>query len=596
VTFSTLHGAKVAIRPALLIFFLVAGVLSVTLLPGGSVRAAPADVRVLVDVSGSMKKNDPHNLRAPAVRLLVGLLPDGSRAGVWLFGQGVQALVPVGQVDGAWRERAMRAAARIHSRGRFTDIGRALRTATDDWSGAEPAGNRHVILLTDGMVDVAKDPAVNARARAEVLGPVLAELSASGTRVHTVALSEHADHELLQELALATDAWYERTDDPEQLQRIFLRLFEKSARRDTLPLKENRFSVDASIEEMTLLVFHPAGGRATRVERPDGRAFGREDAPDDVSWAHEGGYDLITVLEPMQGEWRLLADEDPDNRVMVVTDLRLRVGPLPNNLIAGEPLTVTASLLQNDRPIVNPDFLELLEVHAVILPPGAQPRRVSLVDDGEGADATAGDGVFSLALKPPQTEGEHELVVRVDGRTFLREDRQTYNVLASAVIAKVRPLQGAAGAAIPGRYAATVTPRPEVLESSGFSAVARVTGPDGVSEVHPLAPTETGQWRVELADLAPGTDYAVVLEVEAVTRRGRSVTLRSGPYPVSGPPAKPGAAAEAPPAEEGASTLGVVAGLLGANLLMVAVGFAVWQVLRKRRLRLLAELTGSLSP
>ena len=37
------------------------------------------DVRVMIDISGSMKHNDPHNLRAPALRLLTGLLPKGAR-------------------------------------------------------------------------------------------------------------------------------------------------------------------------------------------------------------------------------------------------------------------------------------------------------------------------------------------------------------------------------------------------------------------------------------------------------------------------------------------------------------------------------------
>ena len=33
------------------------------------------DVRVVIDVSGSMKQNDPNDLRIPALNLLIGLLP-----------------------------------------------------------------------------------------------------------------------------------------------------------------------------------------------------------------------------------------------------------------------------------------------------------------------------------------------------------------------------------------------------------------------------------------------------------------------------------------------------------------------------------------
>ena len=63
-----------------------------------------ADVRILIDVSGSMKQNDPQNLRRPALRLLVGLLSSETRAGVWTFGQYVNMQIPLGQVDKAWKK------------------------------------------------------------------------------------------------------------------------------------------------------------------------------------------------------------------------------------------------------------------------------------------------------------------------------------------------------------------------------------------------------------------------------------------------------------------------------------------------------------
>ncbi|MEQ8661285.1 MAG: hypothetical protein RLW62_10740, partial [Gammaproteobacteria bacterium] len=54
---------------------------------------AAADVRILVDVSGSMKQNDPRNLRVPALRLVSELLPAGTTAGVWLFAEQASVLV-----------------------------------------------------------------------------------------------------------------------------------------------------------------------------------------------------------------------------------------------------------------------------------------------------------------------------------------------------------------------------------------------------------------------------------------------------------------------------------------------------------------------
>ena len=62
----------------LLLGFLVVSTISVSSV---AQEDAASDVRLVIDVSGSMKRNDPDNLRQPAVELLVELLPDGGKAG-----------------------------------------------------------------------------------------------------------------------------------------------------------------------------------------------------------------------------------------------------------------------------------------------------------------------------------------------------------------------------------------------------------------------------------------------------------------------------------------------------------------------------------
>ncbi|MDC3058749.1 hypothetical protein OA099_05285, partial [Litorivicinus sp.] len=63
---------------------IITGLITVTL--SMTATASPTDVRVLVDVSGSMKKADPKSVRGPATALLAALLPDQSQGGIWLFG------------------------------------------------------------------------------------------------------------------------------------------------------------------------------------------------------------------------------------------------------------------------------------------------------------------------------------------------------------------------------------------------------------------------------------------------------------------------------------------------------------------------------
>ena len=63
------------------------------------VSANPTDVRVLVDVSGSMKKADPKAVEGQRLLCSATLLPDQSQGGIWLFGSDVRQLVPYGPVD-----------------------------------------------------------------------------------------------------------------------------------------------------------------------------------------------------------------------------------------------------------------------------------------------------------------------------------------------------------------------------------------------------------------------------------------------------------------------------------------------------------------
>jgi len=262
-----------------------------------------SDVRLVIDISGSMKKNDPQNLRVPAVRLLTNLMPSGSQAGIWTFGQWVNNLLPVKTVDAAWQTQASNAASQINSLGAFTNIPDALVKAMDGWDGAADRP-RHIILLTDGVVDVSKDATENIKARQRLLDDILPKLKAAQAHVHTIALSRDADAELLGKIARETDALFEMVESADALNKVFLRIFEQSAPRDTVPLMDNKFTIDNAIEEFTLLVFK-SGPRTVQVQMPDGKKLGKEQAPEGWRWYSDARYDLISVSKrkPVSGVW-----------------------------------------------------------------------------------------------------------------------------------------------------------------------------------------------------------------------------------------------------------------------------------------------------
>ena len=488
---------------------------------------APADVRVLIDISGSMRQNDPKNLRRPALRMLVGLLQPGTQAGVWTFARWVNMLVPHGEVDAAWKQRAISLSEQIASPGQFTNIEEALDRATRSWEGGAGDGQpRDLVLLTDGMVDVSKDAAENAASRARVLDRLLPRIKAAGARIHAVALSDRADHELLQQLAAATDGWYEQVDSADDLQRVFLRLFEKVSQPDGVPLADNRFQVDRSIHEATVLAFRGSDAQPTRLHAPDGTVFAGSDLPAGVAWYRDQGYDLITISDPAPGEWRLEADVDPDNRVMVVTDLRLDTSDLPNRLAVGESLPISAWLTNKGQVVDRRAFLDLVHMLAET---GSDAGVVTqeMSDDGEGGDEQAGDGRYGARLQGTEVRDALTLRVRAESSTFMREKHLVFKVVAPADL---------------------------TVADSGQGAEARLTVDRGLlPEVRAVTLWQTdpqGQ-RVELSTTAGADDvwtaplqdaaWPVHAEVLGDTRSGQSLSNRLGPVYAEGvtPPSPP---------------------------------------------------------
>lgn len=505
---------------------------------------ALADTRVLIDISGSMKVNDPKNLRQPALRLLVGLLPKDSRAGVWTFGQYVNEEIPLGKVDEGWRERARASASKINSLGLYTDIEEALKRSTEDWKQADGNYTRHVVILTDGVVDISKSSLVNARSRRRIVDDILPRLKKLGVKVHSIALSQSADHHLLKKMSGATDGWYEQVDDADQLKRIFLRIFEKVSKPDTVPLgKDNKFRIDKSVKEATLLVFHSANKEPTQVKTPGGASFSSENPPAGVNWHRDDGYDLMTISKPEPGEWQILADVDPDNRVIVVTDLKMVASQLPNRVLQGELNKVKILFKDHGKKIEDREFLDVVAVKYVHIDDKGMSEPRPVFDDGKGGDETAGDGVFTFTFGKDIGKGKVEVILTAEGKTFVREKRYT---LESVPAVSVSTLEGEQGGK--AGLMATVLPEPNLVVGQSLEVEAQLTPKDGEPVSVMFLPGSDGMSRESWIDRTglKGT-WNLDISIKATSVTGSSLEMELESIPIQGLEV---AAEPVPPKEE----------------------------------------------
>lgn len=547
-----------------------------------------ADTRILIDVSGSMKKNDPGNLRRPALRLLVGLLPEDARAGVWTFGQYINMLVPLGKVDKAWKIRARQGAGKIHSRGLFTNIEDVIKKSIADWEGETSKYRRHLILLTDGMVDISTNAEESAASRARIIDQILPQLKAYGAKVHTIALSERADHELMKTLSEETGGWYEQVNDAAQLQRIFLRLFEKVGRPDSVPLRDNRFTIDASISETTLLIFRGDAAQLTQVTSPSGNSFGAIDAPANVSWHRDEGYDLLTISQPEVGEWQIQAAADPDSRVMVVTDLKLHSTELPNKLALGERIPLKVHFTEQGRQITERAFLDVVNIQVDQSDEEGPGEPQPMFDDGLQDDKEAGDGIYTMIVGDRQKPGRVELLLDVEGKTFKREQRQSFVVVPSYVAEIVGNGGDEHSAAL-----VRVLPDFELLDPASVAIRGKMISGSNESQPVVLLPMADGTGWEAVIDRKPLVgEWRLALHLSARTQSGNQLEIDLDPLKIEGQAVPPSAAPEpvTPVLEEKVEDVGpaepdwvMLAALFGGGnllLLLIAVG-AFWMLKRR---------------
>ncbi|SFX05435.1 VWA domain-containing protein [Marinospirillum alkaliphilum] len=456
------------------------------------------DVRLVVDISGSMRRTDPNNLRIPATNLLIDLLPADSRAGIWTFGAYVNMLVPHGAVDEAWRTNARQQAAKINSVALFTDIENAIERASWDHARPAPGRERHIILLSDGLVDISEKPTAAARAeenqksRDHLLRTLVPRLADAGFVIHTLALSDEADHDLMATMAQRTGGLHAIAYDADDLMPLLLQILNRFMPSEEVPLLGNRFLIDSAIDEFTALVFH-APAATVALHAPSGQRHSREEPVRHIRWHGNERYTLITVSRPEAGEWRIETPEHPDNRVTVVSDIRLQSSGFPSTVYRGFPQQLEVWFTEEGQVVGRREFLGLLE---------------SKAHHSKGGQVL-GEYAMPLAANRPRyatsiTEfpqlGEQTLKVEVDGRTFRRQLVHSFNVQDVVAATLQQPEDGS-----PPRVILR-TQHPE-LRPSDIRFTITANG-------QPLTPEYRGdgEWKVDLGGL--DRSQAQTLEVE----------------------------------------------------------------------------------
>ncbi len=395
------------------IFMIVVSLLSFIFVPGPSFSAEGTgiDVVLVMDSSGSMKKNDPLFLRIPAAKMLISLLGSGDRAAVVSFsdrGYPIRYLTPVGGSDkGA---ALLKAVDRISSKGMYTNLYDALATGLKVLMmdrGEERVGI--IVLMSDGVMDVG-DPEEDERFMGKING-ILKDMGSRGVRVYTIAFTDQSDHVLLRRIAKTTGGFHHITTVDKDFQSAFTSIFEGIKMPDMLPLEDQKFLIDGSVREVTIVASKGSQGVTIALQSPGGNVYSYSDKTDSIAWFQSPNFDMITVKEPVEGLWKIMYSEGND-RAYIITDLKLAGEFKGSYVIRGQPVNIEAWLEMDERVVRRKEVLTTTDISFVIFDRKGGTLDIDSVEVKKG--------VYSGQFVPVET-GRYALRVRAKGKTFERE-------------------------------------------------------------------------------------------------------------------------------------------------------------------------------
>jgi uncharacterized protein (TIGR03503 family) len=281
-----------------------------------------------------------------------------------------------------------------------------------------------------------------------------------------------------------------------------------------IPYFDNRFKIDALLEEITLLFYRRSGTPPIILVRPDGTKIKINNLPKDkITWFDDRTFDLITIKNPMPGPWQAIGDILPGSHIMVVTEVTIKVDPLPEVILSGETLKVEGHLYNGELAIDDPLFRDVLNLNVDFFSTnnsafdnfGAEPIKIAQFrDDGRDLDEYANDGVFTGEFELDFAPGEWLPIYYVEMPMATRELRQKPIILQKSPI----KISVDTAAEVGKSHNVTFTIDPTFVDPDSVLFQGKVTFPDrqvdpfslmegkGTSRLYEIAYTESGVHRI----------------------------------------------------------------------------------------------------
>jgi len=454
----------IAYRPLILLFliFLVSSFLirPDLILPddaGFISRDVPVDLVLLIDESGSMRKNDPNRLRVDAASLFIELnqiLTENNRISVAGFGEVTNIYIEPTNV--AMNKQGILEAARsIKSDQQYTDIKKALEEIKSMLDGRVRKNNAVVILLTDGDLGIddipipgyitedssggikpeppsrgvseevdaderqegQEEPPEDGIDREEYLEEYKQELyelcyeyADEGIRIFPIAFTPEANTSILEEISNINGSrmWVSR--NAADVRNVYLDIFKYVTNVFiSVNTQEEQGTFEGSLELADYIrkaaVVSVANGftdvPSITLQTP---SPGTGQAIEDIE---SNSYDIKVIENPASGSWKYSIEGDLV-LALDLADIEL-IDPLDAVYFYDSKIPVMIQILNADTGREDALYSDFDISCSITDPGGREHEGMALLDNGKGMDRAAGDGIFSYGFDGAGSPGEYTI-------------------------------------------------------------------------------------------------------------------------------------------------------------------------------------------
>jgi uncharacterized protein (TIGR03503 family) len=251
-----------------------------------------------------------------------------------------------------------------------------------------------------------------------------------------------------------------------------------------IPYFDNRFQIDAELDEITLIFFRVRGSKPIILVQPDGKKIRvSEHDPEMVKWHDDKTFDMVQINKPMPGPWQAIGNILPESKILIVSEVKIEIEPFPNVLLSGETIKVVGKLYNGNRNIEASEFKEVIELDVNFFSTnnsayanfGADALKVSsFSDNGRGLDEYAGDNIYTGEFTLDFAPGEWQPVFVIKLPLMTRELRYDPVILhKSPVEVSVVPAENEA---MPHRLILTIDST--YVDPSSLVFQGKITSPD----------------------------------------------------------------------------------------------------------------------